>query len=60
MFGTNNQHVPKSEFCTLVNKHCGRQHGHNYDHELVFGQLFVKQFTLCYQTIVVSVCLSCL
>ena len=38
MFGTNNQHVPKSEFCTLVNKHCGRQHGHNYDHELVFGQ----------------------
>ena len=27
---------------------------------LVFGRLFVKRFALCYQTVVLSVCLSCL
>ena len=32
---SNDRHVPKSVFCTLVNSHCGRQHGRNCDHELV-------------------------
>lgn len=32
---TNNQRVPKSVFCTLVNRHCVRHHGRNYNHELV-------------------------
>jgi len=27
---------------------------------LVFGRSFVKRFALCYQTVVLSVCLSCL
>jgi len=31
----NNQQVPKSVLSAFVNKQCGRQHGRNYDHELV-------------------------